>query len=623
MVVSYSSEHRLAICSLWVAVLITSTALPAIAAEVIVLDPITIEGHRPIIPDQPQRVQIITAKEIERSGCTNLAQLLQKQTAFAIRQYGPMGSLSSATARGSLGEGILILRDGIKLNSPEQGSTDLSTVSLAGVDHIEIMYGGGSSLYGSEAIGGVINLISKTSSSDRLETGLGSWGERYVDLDAGQDMGNRSFAFSLRRLYADNDYPYYYRGQSQPRANSSLDDYELSLGGQQKWGSDRLSLNLNLSQESKGVPGPVNFPTPNATEKDLSLLGAIKWSQQWNDELKQVTTLSHHVSGLDYADPGSSTDLGSNSQLDTTDAQSEMDWQTDSNELRGGLGFTNDTLNSTTYGGKNRLTGALFLHDSWYMSRLTWLGDLRLDDSSAFGLNASPRLGFSYFLNDAVHFRGAVGQAYRGPTFNDLYWPSQPDAKGNPNLQAETTRVYELGGDYVPWKPVKLETTLFYNQGSNTIAWEPGNGGVWSPINIGQTESKGIELVSSYTPYGWLSFKGDTTWLSAIDRSAGVSNGMVLMYRPDWVTKASMTWHPLKVATIDLGWSYTGTRYTTATDTDSLPPYQLWSLDASYRPTSSDTLSLDIDNLLNTYYESEPYYPMPGRALKGAWAHTF
>lgn len=606
-----------------VAIALNAMTTSVMAAEVTVLEPVIIQGKRPVIADQPQRLEIVTADEIRQSGSTDLAQLLRQQPACAVREYGPGGSLSSATLRGTMGEGVLVLRDGIKLNSPERGSVDLSVVSLAGVDHVEILYGGSSSLYGSEAIGGVINLISKTAPSNRVEAGTGSWGHRYVNVEAGQVLGDASIALGLRRSYADNDYLYHYRDQTQPRANAKLDGLDLSFGVKQSWGYDQLAFNLNLTQQTKGVPGPVNFPTPEAKQQDLILLGALKWSQQWDLELKQETTLSHQHSGLSYSDPPSLIDPGADSLLDSTDMQSQLVWNSDPHQWRLGVGITNDVLDSSKLGRKSRVAGTAFLHDSWYLNQLTWLADLRLDHNAIFGLNASPRLGLTYFLDDRHHFRGAIGQAYRGPTFNDLYWPSSSYAAGNPQLLPETTRVYEIGWDFAPLSTAKLETTVFYNQGSNTIAWKSGTGGVWSPTNIGQTETRGLEIVGSYQPVEILSIQGDGTWLSAIDRSDGTTSGKVLMYRPDLVAKASVVLKPSKHVSLQLAWTFTGKRYTTADNTDLLPAYQLWSCGASYDPFPGNTLTLQIDNLLNEYYQSQPYYPMPGRAIRGSWAHAF
>jgi len=590
------------------------------AAEVLELQPVVVTSTRPHFPMQPQRVTVIPASEIQRTGALNLAQLLKHQTGFAVREYGALGSLSTLTMRGALGEGILILRDGVKLNSPERGGIDLSNVSLLGVKRVEVLHGAASGLYGSEAVGGVINLVSDDAPANRLEAGLGAWGVRTLSAELGGRMGETRATLGLRRLNASNDYPYAYRGVTAARQNDALDGTELWVGVDRPTEGGHLRLNLGFNRQDKGLPGPVNFPSPQANQLTSSAQGSVRWNQWLQPAIEQTTSLSHHVAELRFADPQSAFTKESQSLLNSTDLQSQVLWLSDAHETRVGAGLRYDRVLGTEVGSRERVLASAFVHDLWVLTpSLTGFGNLRLDHHPGFGLEASPRLGLTYQLAEPLRLRASVGRAYRAPTFNDLYWPQL----GNPDLRPERTEVYELGLDagQGPWT---LVSTVFFNRGSDTILWKPGAGGDWTPANTGQTETRGIELKASYQLTERLGLAGGATWLSALDASTtGASVGKFLLYRPALVGDLALTYRPLESLSMGIGWSLMGERFTTAQNTERLPAHDLISASLSYALNDRNTVTLRGENLANRYYVLQPYYPMPGRSFTASWAIRF
>ena len=600
--------------------LVASLPSLAHAAEVLELESVVVRSTRPRFPQQPQRITLIEAAEIHASGASDLARLLRYQPGLAVREYGAQGSLSTLTMRGALGEGILILRDGVKLNSPERGGVDLSTVSLIGVKRVEILHGAASGLYGSEAIGGVINLVSDEAPANRLEASLGTWGSQTLSTELGARLGETTYALGLRRRTATNDYPFTYRGVTAARANDALEGTELWVGGDRPLPNGHLRLNLSLHQRDKGLPGPVNFPSPRANQQDTGAQASTRWSQWLSPELELATTLSHHHAELHYADPDSPYSKASQSRLDSTDAQSQLLWVTEAHETRAGAGLRVDRVLGSSVGQHERLLGSAFVHDSWFLTpTLTGFGNVRLDHHPGFGLEASPRLGLTYQVVNLVRLRASLGRAYRAPTLNDLYWPQL----GNADLRPERTEVYELGLDAAegPWS---AETTVFFNRGQDTILWQPGTSGDWTPVNAGRTETRGIELKGRYEVFESLALSGGGTWLSAIDAGAtGATAGKALLYRPAVVADLALTYRPWKPLTMVLGWSLMGERFTTAQNTDSLPAHDLWSASLAYAVNDRNTLSLRGENLANRYYVLQPYYPMPGRTFAASWAVRF
>lgn len=606
------------------ALLVGMQTLPAMAAEVVELQPLVIRSTRPKLVDAPQGVVVLGRETIRARGARDLAQLLGGEPSFSVRRLGAIGQLSTATVRGSLGEGVLVLKDGVKLNSPVLGGVDLSTVSLIGVEEVQILKGAASGLYGSEAVGGVIHLKTAKTSQHRMEGGLGSFGERYVQLETGLSHEASALTFGLRRTTAANDYPYFYRDAEARRSNSGLEGIDVSLGGHQAWGYDTLRFGLGLVKQDKGIPGPVNYPSAAARQNDLDVSGSLSWSQWYPEGPHQTTSLSHRRSAMTYADAGTLLPP-SDTFLDATDAQTVVEWDLGAHMLTVGGGAAFDGLASTNLGPRSRTVLTSFAHETWYATEdLSLFGDLRLDHHSTFGLNASPRVGANYRLSERHRLWTSVGQAYRAPTFNDLYWPATTMSAGNPALQPERTNGAELGAEAYLLDGLLVESALFINQGTNTLMWLPDAQGVWSPRNIGRTESRGIDLKATYRAGEALTLEGGGTWLEAVDRAeSGATAGKALLYRPDWVLRSALTYRPLAPLSLGLAWDYTGRRFTTSQNTESLPPFALWSAQVAYDLTGEDKLIVKLENLTNTYYQLQPYYPMPGRAFLASWAHTF
>jgi outer membrane cobalamin receptor len=617
-----------------------------VAAEVIEVAPVTVVGQAPPFPAQPQAVTIIDREQLARTDASSLADVLDR-AGFAIKRYGAAGAVAGLTLRGSGADGVLILRDGVRLNDPQNGGVDLSTVPLTGVDRVEILAGGASGLYGADAVGGVINLVTAVRPGTRLEVGGGTFGTGHMTFDLGVAGEDADTGVAFRRGFAQNDFPYLYRDLVSKRANARLDATDVSLRHRRYLGPDTVDATLAYTAQGKGVPGTVNFPSPRASQDDESLLGSVRWVRTPPDGGAAPTlSLSHRHSVIDYRDPDfafgpprtrnvvETTDLRGKLALRWTPGSATASASTSASEsettrghaLEIGAGLTRDALDNTGFGFRQRYVGSVFARDALDAAPgVQVFADGRADLSSQAGPGFSPRAGVAWrFGGGRFRWRGAFGQSYRAPTFNDLYWPTTRDAGGNPDLKPETTATYETGLDAYPLDGLKADVTGFYNLGRSTIVWQPGIGGRWTPINLGATETRGIEARATLRMTAFLTATGNHTWLQVFDRSVtGATAGKILPFRPERVTSASLRLELLAGLTLSATWLWVGDRFATAANTETLPAYDLLSADLGWALTAADTLRLSGENLLNTYYILQPGYPMPGRALSLAWAHTF
>jgi len=597
---------------------------PAGAAEIIEVDPVTVVGKRPPFPAQPQAVTVVEREAIEQSGAATLGALLARE-AFAVRRYGGAGAVSTLMLRGAGTEGVLVLRDGIRLNDPQTGGVDLATVSLLGVERIEVLEGGSSGLYGPSAVGGVVNLVTKARPGTRIEAGFGSWGAGHALFDAGAADDAGDVAMTVRRDFADNDYPYLYNGQPATRANARLDGTDVSLRLRRYAGQAIVDGSVSYTNQDKGVPGPAGLATPRASQRDDVLLGAAKWTLVTGDAFAPTVSLSHRHSLTDYLDLGAIGEpQRTRNVVDSTDLRGKVATRVASHDIEAGMGVTRDALDNSGFGFRQRLIGSVFARDTLEAARgLSIFADGRLDSLDA-GFGLSPRAGLAWTAAGGARLRAAFGESYRTPTFNDLYWPTQQFAAGNPALRPERTRSYEVGADLAPLEALSLRATAYLALGTDTIMWQPGAGGRWSPVNIGSTETRGLVGRATWRPAAGFEVGASHEWLQPLDTgTAAATRGKVLPFRPDRVTSLSARVGPYSGVSAGLGWVATGRRFLDGGNSDALAPFDLLSADLEWAVTPSDTARLHGENVLNTHYVLQPDYPMPGRTLSASWTHAF
>jgi len=164
-----------------------------------------------------------------------------------------------------------------------------------------------------------------------------------------------------------------------------------------------------------------------------------------------------------------------------------------------GAEIKNDQVESTDIGEHNSLNGAIFVQDVWQpfdMDDLKVTAGIRYDYNQIFGNQLSPRVGFSYRLQDELNFHASVGRAYRAPNFDDLYWPADSYVAGNPDLVPEVAWAYEAGLRYLNEEgDFTGELNIFRKNVENLINWAAGDDGIWKPLNIGSARVDGIEVI--------------------------------------------------------------------------------------------------------------------------------
>jgi vitamin B12 transporter len=480
------------------------------------------------IKDVTQSVSVVTGEEIRKSGATSVAEAIQNVVGVTINDQGPKGALQTISIRGASYAQVLVLLDGMRMNSSRDGGVDLSAlpVALEDIERIEIVRGPSSALYGADAVGGVMNIITKRSSQTVSKIGgaIGSHG--YDDIlvsTSGKDSGIR-YSISGDRQTSDGYRP-----------NSDLRQYIVDgRAGYDLSAASSLDVTANYISKENGVPGAIQFPSPQARQLERDAIYGITYRQKIGKEWDLKLSGYQDQNTLGYQDP----DFFVNSRHETTtrNGEAQATWLMNTwNLFTFGYESRRNDLDSTDDGTHAATNDAGYVQDEISIgdSLIVVVGD-RYDKHSIYGDKASPRVSGRYLIQGTgTIFRASAGKSFRPPTFNDLYWPSSffTDSgttfitQGNPNLVPESAQEYEGSIEQSLGRGNMLKATGFRRKVDNLIYWTStqteATTVVTMPQNIGKADIKGWEAEVVFRFADAVVFGANYTYMNPVDETTG------------------------------------------------------------------------------------------------------
>ena len=563
--------------------------------------------------------QAITQDALQHSASSALDEVLREARHIQVHSYGP-GGLSSLRMRGASSEQVLILIDGERLNSTQSGGTDLSQILLNGVQRVEILRGGQSALYGADAMGGIIYITTEIPHKPRLvfSSGTGSFGLRQWRTDASTGWGALRFgaSYSADRAEGDFEFDDLY---GNVRTRSNADYARNNARAQLMWtGLGKLHLTAEHFDGEHGSPGPVGQASEIAFQTDVSNGIRARWEQALTGRLSyRINTHLRHRN-LHYHNPEPFY-INALHKVDSAgvEGQGSFLWSESlEHPFIFGASLRQDEVESSSVGSRDRNAASVYAQQEWRRGRLYVFPAFRLDTYSDFDAGLSPKLGWRIALHPDVSVKGNTGRSYRAPALNDLYWPEDGYAKGNPELEPERSNDFDIGFQAKMERAsagVSGSLVFFHNSFQNRILWAPVEGGKWTPSNLNDATHQGIEL-ETQAHYSLLRFDLGYTFLTAKD-----SNDKHLIYT------AQHTFSSSAQVEYDILWAkwtthYESKRYTTRSNTRYLDPYLKHDLQVGVRKDVSDRASLivtaEIRNLFDTEYLLVKDYPLPGREAR-------
>ena len=553
-------------------------------------------------------VTVITRKDIEKYQATDVADVLRRVPGISITNNGGAGKATSVFLLGTNSSHVLVLVDGVKIGSATLGNIAFADLSVDQVERIEVVRGPRSSLYGSEAIGGVIQIFTRKGGKGfqpEISMSVGSHNTQkahvnlaggdkntWYNLNAGTEKTDGINATSNQQEL-DNDG--YHRESASLRAGhrftngTEIEASVLRTQGKNTFDGGDFSGNSNdFVQES--ISGKVKHAFGER----------VNVSAQVGQSLDET---------YNYFNGGNLNPFASR-QFDTRreTASLQADVATSvSSGLTIGFDKQKDKITSdNTYTVTSRKNNGVFASYQHDFGRTDVEVSVRHDDNEQFGKHDTGAAAIGYDLSDTLRLKASYGEAFRAPTFNDLYWAGA----GNPNLKPEKSKNAEIGLDG-KWSNGTWAVSAFDNKVDNLIDWQDMGGGIWLPTNVNQARIKGLEINAKTQLAGW-DVNANLTLQKPENRS-GANAGKNLTFRPERVINVDVDRAFGKVG-IGIGVHGESERYTTAANTANakLAGYSTLDLRADYRLAKDWTVGAKIGNVLDKDYQTNSGYNQDG-----------
>ncbi|CAH0318502.1 Vitamin B12 transporter BtuB [Massilia sp. Bi118] len=559
-----------------------------------------------VIPD----TSVITSEEIARAGAGSVADLLRRQRGVEIVRNGGPGASTSVFLRGANSNQVVVLIDGVRIGSSTTGAASWNAIPLSSIDHIEIVYGPLSALYGADAIGGVVQIFTRKSEGTpafSASAGAGSYASRQYDAGVhGATGGDHSVSYALSAAREDAD------GFSSTRPGSSSynkddDGYArnsvngrvaVQLAPGHEAGAQFLKSRLRAQYDS----GAASYDTHN--EQDIDSYAVFLNDSilpDWRSSLQAARSNDRLGSFTNAAASGAN-------QIDTR--QTEFTWQNtfdlNGDTLQVLLGHRREEVlsSSSTALNRSRITNSVAA--AYDLRRGSHLLDLSLRrDHSVYGGKTTGAAGYGYEFSRDLRATASVGTSFRAPTYNELYYPGY----GLPTNKPEQGRNLEAGLRYRV-AGAELQANYYRNRLTDmlvTLNPCPSRTGSCA-YNVNRALLEGLTMSLDTRAYG-IDLRASADLQDPRDETTGKQ----LARRSR--RHASLT-AGYAVDRFDLGAELqaSDSRFDDAANANRLGGYSLLNLYTTWRFTSDWSLLLRLDNALDKRYELARHYGTAGRS---------
>lgn len=553
-------------------------------------------------------IMTITSEEIEKSKKTNVVELLKDLPCIDIAQTGGDGGVSYIYIRGAKPEHTLVMIDGIEMNDPMSfgRSCNLSNLMLENIEQIEIVKGPQSTLYGSDAMGGVINIITKKGQgrSFSLFSEAGSFKTFRERVEVGG--GGKKFSYSLGAARIDTEG---ISSAGEKYGNTEKDGYRnTSLTARLTFDpKDKINIDMLLkylaSKMDLDNSGGENGDDPNYTAENKELYLGLQCSKKIGVSFARHNRSYNNDPDINHPDGlVRSTYLSQVRKINWQDSLSINKFNTilagmEYKEERGELnsGFPQKKTQNRGY----FLQDQINVHDRFFAA----LG-ARLDNYSEFGSKITCRIAPGYNINYTnTRIKASYATGFKSPSLYQLYSPKY----GDMNLNPEKSIGWDAGLEqYFLDKTIFLDAVYFYNNFSNMVEYDRAAS---KYKNVAEAQTEGVELSSSLKIKDAFVFKASAAKLRAKDKT----NGKNLQRRPSEKNSLGMDYHYSKNGIFNAEVVYTGER----DDTVILDSYRLVNMSISHNIDKNLEVYVRANNIFDKDYEEVKGYGTPGASFYG------
>ena len=606
------------ILTLAVALALSPAAFAAGAIQSTDLDTIVVTATRTAInaEDSNVPVQVLDRAAIERSQATSLQELLRGRAGINLANQGGPGKLSSLFLRGTESDHVLVLVDGVRIGSASAGMASFQDLPLDQIDRVEIVRGPRSSLYGSEAIGGVIQVFTRRAGKGtRSNFGLGIGSNHLRQASAGightgergwfqaQGAWQRTDGIDACRgtaagwgagCYADEPDRDGYRNASVSVRGGSTIGETVELEGHALIADafneyDGTLFGGNEADNRQQVFGARLGWRPDA-RTDVNVRIGRADDQAESHFFDHATDTRSFASTFDTRRDTASVQ-GDFSLAETHLLSAGVDWMRD--RVTGSTGFTVDS----------RDNAGLFLAYQGGSGAHSYEASLRHDDNEQFGGHATGSVGYGLKFGNGMRFTASGGTGFKVPTFNDLYYPG---GWGNPDLEPEESKTVNLGlaqfGDGWNWTVNAFQTDIDELIGYDTA---------FALVNVDEARIRGAELTGFMSLAGW-DLNAELSHIDPRNQSVGSNHGNWLPRRSRNTARVDID-RELGAFRIGMSGFGNGARYDDAANSVRLAGYGTLDLRVEYAISSEWTLQARVANVFDRDYETIAWFNQPGR----------
>ena len=575
--------------------------------------------------ENPRRVEVITKEDIQNTGAISVRDALRTATNIDIVSVNHGGG-ENISIRGGDTDGVLILVNGRRVAGENyfmsQGSNAyaLDRLNLSNVDHIEILRGPASAIYGSGAMSGVINIITKKSEKPEFSVGVATGTNEmsnYYHYDTGKNgkvSVNFDVNFSKLRNIDSKAGKNLLHGPKQAY-NLNL-DYEMdennNLNLMLDYAKDNLETRMRDFSVSSSAPDDLKYPITSFTSERKTI--ALTYDGKNSNSDYSLSASYSQLNRDPYAadTPGTNEKKYKSWNIEARDTIRTSD----NNKLIFGGEYRGDK--ASIYSGDNTVKNtdqySLYLYDEYRVdNKLLLTPAIRYDYHKSFGSHTSPNLGATYFISDKSRFKANYGTSYRAPSVDELYgafthggiWGGMAIV-GNPDLKPEKSKGWEISYEQEFGDTTSAKLTYFDNKKEDAISYKiemasPSQMGKF--YNIDSTSSKGVEFEIKHDFGKGFTLVGNYNWLDSVDDTTGER----LNYNARNTYMAKLMWtEPIKKEWNITAWNkwYTDFQY----DSDTVYSVNTFNFTVTKRWGDKYRVFAGIDNVFNKDLSDMGYY---------------
>ncbi len=582
--------------------------------------------------------QSLSEKELKQINPVQVSDALQYISGINIRNYGGLSSVQTVSLRGMPSNQTLVLFDGMNITNSQTGLTDVSKLFISSVDKIEVAKGASSSLYGSNAMAGVVNLTTGNTldNSYGILLSYDAFTNRIVEVDLTQNIDSIPFTLKLRKTDSEGTYNFTSDGEDYERNNSAVNNTDLYFGSIFSAGGFTIKPRLIARQSERGSPEPVLGGvqrTSDAFLKESDVLALVTATNYIDDSTNVKLGLSYNYSDLQFRNPNA-IEFGADG-IDNDYYNNSMQFRGEFNkwigrwfysivadgtfaQLDGDMLQEDGEPNSTVKRGNGSLAANLSYTKQSVVIEYSYFGSLRADFSTDFAANYAPMVGISANVMQANFLsKFSISGGYRLPSFNEMYYLNY----GNQDLKPENSMSYNLGFEYSPPSVGNFGVNLFYTFTNDQIAAVPTGPITWQSQNIDKVHSRGVEVTALFRPLKGVALRYNYVYqLPTNEVLSSEEANILLPYTPEEIVSAMLTYEHESLLT-GLSTQYKSYVFTTL-DNDAnliLDNFLLLDFFVSYRPKlfgGNLELRADLENITDEQYQLFMNYPMPGRNIR-------